>query len=257
MSDGMEFGEREARKEEATYETPAVAERREFVREQLDPREDDAVLSIGCGPGFEPAELSVGDRRVCAIDRSDAMLTLARRRVPSEVTLMQGTVTDLPVADDSFDRALAVQVYEYVEDVAAAIAELHRVLRPGGRAAVYDTDFDSLVWRSSDCDRTDRVLTAWDDHCAHPHLGSGLAPYLREKGLLVDLVLPYSILETRLDRDAFSRYLMESVYDYVTGRDAIGSEEADAWVADLYETDDRGEAFFSLTQYLYLVHKPK
>lgn len=48
MSDGMEFGEREAPKAEATYETPAVAERREFVREMLDPREDDAVLSIGC-----------------------------------------------------------------------------------------------------------------------------------------------------------------------------------------------------------------
>ncbi len=74
-------------------------------------------LTIGCGPGFEPAEIgwAVGNEgHVHGIDRSQAMLELARERCASlpQVTVSQGDAGDLPVADESVDAAVAVQVFE-------------------------------------------------------------------------------------------------------------------------------------------------
>ena len=71
----------------------------------------------------------------------------------------EGSVTDLPFPDGAFDAAVCTQVYEYVEDMPLALREAARVLRPGGRLVVLDTDWDSIVWRSSDDARMARVLT--------------------------------------------------------------------------------------------------
>jgi SAM-dependent methyltransferase len=49
----------------------------------------------------------------------------------------------------SFDRALSVQVLEYVSDPAAALADLHRALRPGGRLVVWDVDWSTVSWHST------------------------------------------------------------------------------------------------------------
>jgi arsenite methyltransferase len=64
------------------------------------------------------------------------------------VGIGRGDATALPFPDGAFDAAAAVQVYAYVEDLDMALAELFRVLRPGGRAVVLDTDLDSMVWHA-------------------------------------------------------------------------------------------------------------
>jgi SAM-dependent methyltransferase len=259
MGDSLEYTEKEAKQEESNYRTPSMVARRRLIRERLDLEAGEDVLSLGCGPGFEPAELAeaVGpEGHVHAIDRSEAMLALAERRCGDyqQVSLTEADVTDVPLGDGSVDAATAVQVYAYVEALDAALEELYRVLRPGGRAVVYDTDFDSLVWHSTDSERTERVLDAFDDHCPRPHLGSRLGPRLRDVGLTVERVEPNSILNTQLE-DTFSYHLMEATRDYVVDRGLIAAEEADAWVEDLERVDENGEAFFNLTQYLYVVRK--
>jgi SAM-dependent methyltransferase len=59
-------------------------------------------------------------------------------------------VNALPCEDACIDIALASQVYEYVETIDAALRELARVIRPGGRAVLVDTDWESAVWASHD-----------------------------------------------------------------------------------------------------------
>lgn len=257
--DDVTFDETEAERVEALYTTDAAAARRRRVRETLAPEPGESVLSIGCGPGFEPLELAaeVGEEgRVHAVDVSEAMLALAERRCgdTATVTVERGDATDLPVADGSFDAASSVQVYEYVEDVAAAAAELHRVLRPGGRAVVYATDWDSAVWNAADRDRTRQVLAEWDGHCTRPHLGSELRPVLRDAGLTVEAVEPFTIVETSLDGTFAGR--MQGMMGAYAATNGVGKETARAWSDDLEALEAAGETFFSLTAYLHTVRRP-
>jgi len=258
MSDPLEYHEQAARQEERIYETSAAATRRRRVRELLAPDSGDRALSIGCGPGFEPAELApvVGaDGHVLGVDRSGAMLGLAtdRCRELGQVSLAAADATALPVATGTVDAATAVQVYEYVPDVDSALAELHRVLAPDGRAVICDADWDAAVWRSPEPERMARVLDAFDDHCPHPRLGSRLAPELRAAGLQVEAVSPNTVVETSLDADAFVTHLLPAVESFAAGHEALDPGEAEAWAEDLRAADRRGETFFSYTQYLYRV----
>ena len=63
---------------------------------------------------------------------------------------------------------VATQVYEYVEEIERALAEACRVLRPGERLAMLDTDWGSIVWHSPDPSGLDGVLAVWDEHLADP-----------------------------------------------------------------------------------------
>lgn len=107
-------------------------------------------------------------------DLSESMLALARRRRPpegaGEIRFVAGNACALPFAGEAFDAVVATQVHEYVQDIPAALGEAFRVLRPGGRLLVLDTDWGSMVWHSRDAERMRHVLAAWEEHLVDPHL---------------------------------------------------------------------------------------
>ncbi len=103
--------------------------------------------------------------------------------------------TALQFEDCTFDAAVATQVYEFVEGLPRALAELHRVLRAGGRALILDTDWDSIVWHSSDDGRMRRVLDGWRGRTANPHLPRTLAPCLKEAGFQLTGFEVFTILD--------------------------------------------------------------
>lgn len=179
------------------------------------------------------------------------MLARARERCPNDISLLRGDASALPVADSTFDAAVSVQVYEYIENLSTALTELHRVLKADGRAVVYATDWDSLIWYVNDQERADRVLTAWNDHCAYPRLGSKLRTVLESSEFAIADITPYTILLTELGRDSYAHYLLESIRESVTPR--VGEEPAQNWEEDLRTRDQRAESFFSLTQFSYLI----
>ena len=126
------------------------------------------------------ADLRGGRQREHACPRQSAQTTGSQR---APIEYHEAGAHTLPYADASFDVAVCTQVYEYVDDVPAALLELVRVLRPGGRALVLDTDWDSIVWASSDNERMDRVLAAWEEHLVDPHLPRTLTRLLGDAGL--------------------------------------------------------------------------
>jgi NAD(P)-dependent dehydrogenase (short-subunit alcohol dehydrogenase family) len=183
----MRFDAATSRRVEASYATPDVVEQRRIIIGALSLQPGERVLDIGSGPGFLACEMAsaVGPSgSVTGIDPSQDMLSLAAgRAAPAHVTFGPGDATDLPFADGTFDAVTSTQVYEYVADMPRALSEARRVLRRGGRLLVLDTDWDSIVWASSDADRMRRVLSAWDEHLADPHLPRRLAGLMADAGL--------------------------------------------------------------------------
>ena len=100
------------------------------------------VLEVGCGPGELAARIreEVG-AEVVAIDISPRMVELARGR---GVDARLGDVCDLPFAAGEFDCAVAAWMLYHVPDVDAGLAELARVLRPGGRLVAVTNAPDHL-----------------------------------------------------------------------------------------------------------------
>ncbi|NUR05728.1 MAG: class I SAM-dependent methyltransferase [Nocardioidaceae bacterium] len=95
------------------------------------------ILDAACGSGPLVAELQDLGASVAGFDASPAMIRLARERLGDGADLKVADLTrPLPYADVLFDDALAVLVLHYLEDWSGPLAELHRVLKPGGRLIV-------------------------------------------------------------------------------------------------------------------------
>jgi ArsR family transcriptional regulator len=109
--------------------------------------------------------------RVIGVDNSAAMLKAARRRLANldNVELRRGELTSIPIDDSSCDAAMIVLALTYIPDPQAAIAEISRILKPGGRAVIVDLlphdrdDFRRQLnqhWQGFDLDQVRRWLAA-------------------------------------------------------------------------------------------------
>ena len=101
---------------------------------------DWVVADLGCGTGHASVALAAHVARVVGVDQSAAMLKAARKRTAGlgNVELRRGRLEALPLEDQSCDGALLLLALTYVGEPAAALAEMARILRPGGRAVVVD-----------------------------------------------------------------------------------------------------------------------
>jgi demethylmenaquinone methyltransferase/2-methoxy-6-polyprenyl-1,4-benzoquinol methylase len=104
---------------------------RRFLVSRL-PADGRHVLDVATGTGLVAAELLRRGFSVTGLDQSPEMLTAARLRLDSEVELVEGSAESLPFPDLAFDHVTFTYLLRYVDDPGATLAELARVLRPGG-----------------------------------------------------------------------------------------------------------------------------
>lgn len=217
-------------------------------------------LDVGCGTGGSVRALATrfpDVARAVGIDKSETMIAEARARTPAAGAAVEFQVADahaLPFPDDSFDGAFSLRVFEIIGEPRRALAEMARVLRPGGRVVVNGPDVDAWAIDSSDREVTRKIMHYACDHETNGWVGRQLPAWCGELGLTDISVAPIGICVTEF----------EPVYDlclraFTARAEAAGivtAEEAARWVEDLRERDRKGQFFCSQMLFRVFARKP-
>jgi demethylmenaquinone methyltransferase / 2-methoxy-6-polyprenyl-1,4-benzoquinol methylase len=119
---------------------------RRFMVDRL-PRDGGHVLDVATGTGLVAEELLARGFRVTGLDQSPGMLAAARARFAGRVELVEASADALPFPDASFDHLTFTYLLRYVDDPGATLAELARVVRPGGTVGMVEFGLPRGVWR--------------------------------------------------------------------------------------------------------------
>jgi demethylmenaquinone methyltransferase / 2-methoxy-6-polyprenyl-1,4-benzoquinol methylase len=121
---------------------------RRFLVSRVEAGPGDEVLDVATGTGAVARELL--RQKGCAVvgvDQSPEMLAVAREQLPATVKLVEASAEHLPFEDASFDALTVTYLLRYVDDPAATLAELARVVRSGGTVASLEFAVPAGLWR--------------------------------------------------------------------------------------------------------------
>lgn len=215
------------------------------------------VLDFGSGPGFMALALAdmVGPYgHVFGVDINARFVADASQRASgrNNVTFHHVTGTAIPLADDAVDRAICKNVLEYVPDVDATLAELRRVLTPGGRVHIIDSDWGFVVAQPWSAAEVARFFQAAAVAFKEPHIGRK-APALLAKHGFVDVEV--GIL-AGADRQGRALSVLRNMGSYIAARATMPADEADVLMRRAENAVKEGTFLFALPQFLVTGVKP-
>lgn len=235
-----------ARLERRGQSDDEMAAREAYLR-LLDIAPGERVLDVGCGSGVVTREIArrVGSTgRAIGVDPSPGLLAVARELargagLGDRLEFYEGTAHQLPFADGAFDALVCVTVLAHVPSGEAAIPELVRVVRPGGRIGVFDLDTDMTTFTHPDRELTRRIVAAASDATAvNGWLSRQLPALFRRAGVVDVRARGFFPLET--DRKSFYGHMAERCAEVAAKTGAISEGERRAWMDAFNAQADEG-----------------
>lgn len=218
------------------------------------------VLDLGCGRGLTVSHLlaQVGVLgQVVAADRSTRSLEALSQVYPDAfadgrlIPIELDIAGPLPFGAASFDSIVCQNVVECVVDRGGLIAEMARVLRPGGTAVIGHYDFDGVMLASDDPVLTRRMVHGYADHtqawqdASEGQMGR-LLPGLVARSSLNDLVTETVLfIELKLSEEGYARGHLDGMVA-LSGAFGISEDSATAWVDALQISSDAGCFYYAL-----------
>lgn len=174
--------------------------------EKMEAEAGSIILDGGCGPGVHSIRVAKAGYHVCAVDISRTMLDQARQRAKSEnvadqIEFYQKDLTKLDLPDHSFDYVFSWGVIIHIPDAQQALDELARIVKPGGKLALYITNKTAIDHKIETFVRF--MLRKPLPGLSHFKLGDGTWYNMNEEKLWV----------WRFDAQAIVEYLVNKGFD--------------------------------------------
>jgi SAM-dependent methyltransferase len=245
---------------DATADWTATRRLRSWERDQLALSHGQRLLDVGCGLGEAALALADdlgGDGEVVGVDVSEQMLRVARSNAGTTRCRARFTVGDahsLDEPDGSFDAVRSERTLQWLANPAAAVAEMARVLRPGGRMSLIDTDWstftidvgdDALAALVRDGMRVERNRASNVGRRLHDLVGAaGCVPLARTEA--TQTWTTWDPDESPAPLGCFS---MESLADDLIATGRLATAGRRRFVSTIHDAARRGQFSMSLTMF--------
>ena len=245
---------------DAQESQPCFERLRDWAMERLAPQPGETGVDVGCGTGTVVRALAerVGTQgRALGVEPNAALRGVAAGRADGLVPtpeFVDGDAYALPFGDATVDVVHCERVWQHLADPARAAAEVARVLRPGGRAAVLDSDWGTMLVEPADPDVVLRVNRAFWDANPNPFAGRRLRALLRGAGLEVDADVGSSAYVLPEEMTRTGAMLAMGVQRALRAG-TITAEEGEMLVSGLAAASDAGTAFMSVTMFAVVARR--
>ena len=210
-----------------------------------------SVLEVGCGIGDDAlrmAELVAPGGRVVGVDASALMIGEAAARAPAglPVAFLRADARRLPFGDALFDRCRVDRTLQHIQRPEEAVAEMARVLAPGGMLLAYDNDWETFTVSGPDRETSGIIERLWTNSFMNPRIGRDLEWLFAEAGAVDIRAVPSVSVIT--DFEVADRvYNLSQTARRAVEQGLISGERGSAWLADLQSRSGMGSFLCFLT----------
>ncbi|WP_327699615.1 methyltransferase domain-containing protein [Streptomyces sp. NBC_00459] len=232
---------------------------RVWAQSALDPWPGEQVIDVGSGTGSQTLALAAavgptGD--TVGIEANPALREVAERRAAaagSTARFLDGDALALPLPDATVDVVWCERVLQHLSEPDRAVGEIARVLCPGGRVVLIDSDWATALLHPGDPDAVAALLAGTLAAAANPYSGRRLPDQLSAAGLVIDDQGSQALLQ---DNKAVPWPLVRMMGESTVRRGLMTEEQREGLYAALTEAAERGALHMSVTMFAVVAHRP-
>jgi ubiquinone/menaquinone biosynthesis C-methylase UbiE len=234
----------------------------DMMRDYLDAMAIDtatSVLDLGCGTGVAARAIARRPQfsgRVTGIDVSPHLIGAATRLAKDEgvertAEFSVGDSHSLELRDATFDAVVAHTLFSHLDDPRAALKEIVRIVKPGGKVGIFDGDYASLTFGADDPNQgknDDEAII--NSIVTNPRVMRQMPQLLREAGL--QFIAAFSYVVAEVGRADFWEPAIRSFVKLLPKAGAMTEPEAAAWAAAMFRRSEQGIFFGASNYYSYV-----
>jgi ubiquinone/menaquinone biosynthesis C-methylase UbiE len=245
---------------DAARQLPWIARSKDWSFEHLHLANGQRALDVGCGTGEDVVAMAaiVGPTGAAVgLDSSQAMITEALKRHDGHpgVSFQVGDAHLLPFESESFDGCRMERTLQHLSDPDGAMTEITRVLKGGGRVALVDPDWETLVIEGSDPALSAKIWLHHINRHPQPRIGRRLRALLIANGFVEIAVDAAVVIHTKLEQSKPVFALTEAAASAISAG-LVTENTGKRWLDDLEKANLRDQYLCALTVFRVAGRKP-